>query len=81
MPMVISTQELSAVGIDDSFNIGPIAHENHEWPTYPVPEQEGWDDKALAKWEELLEEGTWPDGYTPKKRRTFFLLLFLLACQ
>ena len=65
-----TNEELSAAGIDDSCNISPNAHENHEWPTYPVPEQEGVDDKELEKWEELLEEGTWPDGYTPEKRES-----------
>ena len=65
-----TNEELSAAGIDDSCNISANAHENHEWPTYPVPEQEGMDDKELEKWEELLEEGTWPDGYTPEKRES-----------
>ena len=62
-----TNEELNAAEIDDSCNISPNAHENHEWPTYPVPEQEGVDDKELEEWQELLEEGTRPDGDTPEK--------------
>ena len=61
-------EELGNAGIDDSCNVSNNAHEHHEWPTYPIPEQEGVDGKALQEWEELLKEGTWPDGLTPEHR-------------
>ena len=61
-------EELGNAGIDDSCNISNNAHEHHQWPTYPIPEQEGVDQKALQEWEELLKEGTWPDGLTAEDR-------------
>ena len=33
------------------------------------PEQEGMDEKDLEEWEELLGEGSWPDGYTSETRQ------------
>ena len=59
-------EELGNAGIDDSCNFSNNAHEHPEWPTYPILEQEGVVGKALHEWEELLKEGTWPDGLTPE---------------
>ena len=67
-------EELGNAGIDDSCNISNNAHEHHEWPVYPIPEQEGVDEKALQEWEELLKEGTWPDGMTPEHRENMQML-------
>ena len=61
-------EELGNASIDDSCNVSNNAHEHHEWPTYPVQEQEGVGGKALQQWEELPKEGTWPDGLTPEQR-------------
>ena len=38
-----------------------VTHEHHKWPTYPSPEQEGVDARALQKWKVLSKEGTWPE--------------------
>ena len=44
------------------------AHEHHEWPVYPIPKHEGMDMKALLEMEVLLQEGTWPDGFSLEER-------------
>ena len=41
---------------------------HHEWPLYPIPEHEGMDMKALLEMEVLLQDGTWPDGFSPEER-------------
>ena len=51
---------------------------HHKWPLCPVPElpkplcpvpeHEGVDEKALFEMEVLLQEGIWPDGFSPEER-------------
>ena len=68
----IADDDLQAAGIDNTCDISNNAHEDHdrEWPVYPVPQQEGMDEKALLEMEELLKEGTScrPDGLDPDER-------------
>lgn len=61
-PNLIPDEDLEAAGIDDACEISNNAHEHHEWPVHPIPEQEGMDEKALLEMQGLLKEGTWPDG-------------------
>ena len=64
----ISSEDLAAAGIDSTCNVSNNAHEHHEWPLYPIPEHEGMDMKTLLEMEVLLQEGTWPDGFSPEER-------------
>ena len=43
---------------------------SHEWPSCPIPEHEGMDEKKLLATEVLPEKGmsTWPDGFCPEQR-------------
>ena len=65
----IPNEDLAAAGIDSTCNVSNNAHEHHEWPLYPIPEHEGMDMKVLLKIAEvLLQDGTWPDGFSPEER-------------
>ena len=64
----IPNEDLAEAGIDSTCNVSSNAHEHHEWPVYPIPKHEGVDMKALLEMEVLLQEGTWPDGFTPEER-------------
>ena len=64
----IPNEDLAAAGIDSTCNVSNNAHEHHEWPLYPIPEHEGMDMKALLEMEVLLQDGTWPDGFSPEER-------------
>ena len=77
----IPNEDLIEAGIDSTCNVSNIAHEYHEWPLYPVPEHEGMDEKALLEMEVLLQEGTWPDGFSPAERENLARLAPECRCQ
>ena len=54
------------------------ALEHHEWPLYPISRHEGVDIKALLEMEVLLQEGAWPDGFSPEESEN---LAYLAKCH
>ena len=64
----IPNEDLAAARNDSICNVSNNAHEHHEWPLYPIPEHEGMDMKALLEMEVLLQDGIWPDGFSPEER-------------
>ena len=64
----IPNEDLAEDGIDSAWSVNNNAHEHHEWHLYPIPEHKGMDMKALLEMEVLLQEGTWPDGFSPEER-------------
>ena len=66
----IPNEDLAEAGIESTCNVSNNAHEHHEWPVYPIPEHEGVDMKALLEMRVLLQEGTWPDGFSPEERKS-----------
>ena len=67
----IPNEDLAPAGIDSTCDVSNNAHEHYERPLYPVPEHEGVDMKALLEMEVLLQDGTWPDGFSPEERENF----------
>ena len=61
-------EDLAAAGIDSTCHVSINAHEHHEWPLYPIPEHKGVDMKALLEMEVLLQDGPWPDGFSPEEQ-------------
>ncbi len=57
-----STQELRDAQIDILCQVNSNAHEHDEWPVHPIPICQGTDDRHLEEMENMLIEGTWPDG-------------------
>ena len=64
---LILDEDLEAAGMDDACEISDNAHEHHEWPVHPIPEQEGMDEKALLEMEGFAEirdmaRSGWPEA-------------------
>ena len=64
----IPNEDLEVARIDSTCNVSNNVHEHQEWPSYPIPEHKGVDEKEFSAMEVLLEEGTGPDGCSPEER-------------
>ena len=58
----VAEEDLATAEIDVTSAVKNTAHELHQWPIGPMPEQEVTDAKHLQEMEDMLVEGTWPDG-------------------
>ena len=65
----VADDDLAEADIDATSSVKNTAHELHQWPVGPMPEQEVTNAKHLQEMEDMLVEGTciwpiWPDGNT-----------------
>ena len=60
----VAEDDLAEADIDVTSSVKNTAHELHQWPVGPMPEQEVTNAKHLQEMEDMLVEGTWPDGNT-----------------
>ena len=68
-PDDIRNEVLEVAGIDSNCDVSNNAHEHHAWLLYPIPKHDGVDVKEFLAMEVLLEERTWPDGFSPEERK------------